>query len=128
MTVVDSDVFIDALRGFPAAERWLTALAAHRDGAFCAITESELLAGALCNDPNRRQAVLHLLARYRKLPVDNPITQTAGDFRRKYGVSLPDALIAACAFHAGSPVATRNVRDFSKVQGIKLVAPYRFSS
>ena len=36
-------------------------------------------------------------------------------------LKLPDAIIAATALHTGTPLLTRNVKDFKKVRGLKLL-------
>lgn len=59
-----------------------------------------------------------------EIPIDNPLVQIAGDFRRNYKIAMPDALIAASAFSANAVLVTRNVRDFEKIEGLKLQVPY----
>lgn len=120
MRIIDSDIFIDAFRGVKKAEKWMKNAIQDGDCAFSAITESELLSGKDCNDVNKRESLLHFLALFSKISVDNPITQIAGDFRRKYGISLPDAIIAASATHTKSLLITRNVKDFSKIENLKI--------
>lgn len=124
MKVIDSDIFIDALRGVEKAEKWLRKTIENGDGAFSSITESELLSGKACNEREKRESLLHFLSLLEKIPVDNPVAQVAGDFSRKYNLLLPDAIIAASAFHTGSTLVTRNAKHFSGIEEIKLEIPY----
>ena len=41
-----------------------------------------------------------------------------------HGLTIPDALIAATAIAARSPLLTRNVRHFSCLPSLRLRAPY----
>ncbi len=124
MKVIDSDIFVDALRGVEKAENWLQKAVEAGGYAFSSITESELLSGKACNEKEKREALLYLLSMFEKISIDNPISQIAGDFRRKYGVLIPDAIVAASAFHTGSILVTRNEKDFSAIKEIKVEVPY----
>jgi predicted nucleic acid-binding protein len=122
MKVVDTDIFIDLFRGLPQA---LPYLRDHADEiTFSAITEGELLSGSICNDDKEREKVFHVLSQFDKIPVDNPLIQVAADIRRKYGMELPDAIVAASALITEATLITRNVRDFQKIQGLELEKPY----
>jgi len=125
MKVIDSDIFIDALRGVEKAEVFLRKAIDSNEGAFSAITESELLSGQECDEKEKREALLHLLSMLIKISVDNPVAQIAGDLRRQHGLLLPDAIIAATALYSDSILVTRNSKDFSSVKGLELEVPYR---
>ncbi|MBI1968296.1 type II toxin-antitoxin system VapC family toxin [Candidatus Woesearchaeota archaeon] len=122
MKVVDTDIFIDLFRGFAPAIKFFSE---HADEiVFSSITEAELLAGQICNDATEKERVLHVLGQFEKIPADNPLVQIAGEFRRKYGCEIPDALIAASAFLTASPLVTRNIADFQRIKGIMVEKPY----
>src|SRR3989344_1796805 len=97
--LIDSDIFIDVLRGFGPARDYIKKIA--KSGQlvfFCAITETELLAGSECNDAAKKDIALHLLSPFKKIIIENRIAQMAGDLRRAYlHLQVPDAVIAACA-------------------------------
>lgn len=122
MKILDTDIFIDFFRGVKEAAVFLTKHGG--DIAFCALTETELLSGQVCNDLREREKVFHLLSQFEKVPVDNPLVQVAGDLRRKYGISIPDALIAATAVVTGAVLVSRNAKDFEKVREIRTMKPY----
>ncbi len=107
--LVDTDVFIDHLRG--AAELKARQHRLH----YSVITRAELLAGTTATD-----AIDELLAPLREVPVERRIADRAGRVRRETGIRLPDALIAATALERTLQLATGNVRDFRQVRGLRI--------
>ena len=121
MILIDTDIFIDLLRGHKLAFDFFESL---KKANFSAITEAELISGQDCSNFSSREKVLHLLAMYNKISVGNPIAQRAGDFRREYNVPLDDSIIAASAVQIGATLVTRNLKDFSKIKDLKIKTPY----
>ena len=110
--LVDTDVFIDHLRG--AAELRPGRNRLH----YSVITRAELFAG------NTATALAsELLAPLREVPVDRDVAERAGRVAREFGLRLPDALIAATALEKGLQLSTRNVSDFDKVRGLRIKPP-----
>jgi predicted nucleic acid-binding protein len=109
--LVDTDIFIDHLRGVVALEP-----RQHRLH-YSVITRAELFAGTSATDAAGR-----LLAPFRELPVDREIAERAGRLRHETGVRLPDALIAATALCHGLLLTTRNRKDFESIRGLRLKA------
>lgn len=110
--LVDTDVFIDHLRGarpFDPKE--------HRVH-YSVITRAELLAGATAGEPVRT-----LLSPFREIEVNRDIADRAGEIRRATGVRLPDALIAATALLRDLVLVTRNRKDFARIAGLRSRAP-----
>jgi toxin FitB len=107
--LVDTDVFIDHLRG--AAELKAGRHRLH----YSVITRAELFAGATGTDLASR-----VLAAFREVPVDRAIAERAGRIRRETGVRLPDALIAATALERNLGLATRNTKDFESIRGLRV--------
>jgi predicted nucleic acid-binding protein len=111
--LVDTDVFIDHLRGHRAIDRG-------EDRVFYSVvTRAELFAG---RGAEERQ-VRTLLAPYAELEIDRPIAERAGQVRRTSGISVPDAIIAATALERDLIVVTRNAADFKRVEGLRTKAP-----
>lgn len=110
--LVDTDVFIDHLRG--AAELRPGRNRLH----YSVITRAELVAGNTATALTSR-----LLAPFREVPVDRSIAERAGRVAREAGVRLPDALIAATALEKDLQLLTRNTKDFEKVRGLRIRAP-----
>lgn len=109
--LVDTDVFIDHLRG--AAELRPGTHRLH----YSVVTRAELIAGTSASD-----AVVRLLAPFREMPVDRAVAERAGRIRRESGIRMPDALIAATALEHSLTLATRNRRDFDRVRQLRLRA------
>jgi predicted nucleic acid-binding protein len=59
-----------------------------------------------------------------EIPVDETIVKLAIALRRSYKLKLPDAVIAATALNFKHTLITRNEKDFSKIEGLKIVNPY----
>lgn len=107
--LVDTDVFIDHLRGAR-----LLAPGKHRLH-YSVITRAELFAGSTASN-----LVSTLLAPFREIPVERSVAERAGRIRRESGIRLPDALIAATAIENGLGLATRNRSDFDQVRSLRL--------
>lgn len=123
MKVLDTSILIDHLRGHVPATDFLDSLD-DNETAVSVITEAEVLSGESCNDTVVRESIAQLLARWERLEVSHDIALQTGNIKRKYRLALPDALIAATALIHKTEVLTKNVKDFSKVEGLVVKAPY----
>ena len=123
--VLDTDIFIDLLRGFEKAKIHFEELR-NKDYIiyFSAITEIELISGKECNKIEKKAEIIKILSHFSKIPVENNIAVKAGDFRRQYGVAFTDATIAATAFFMKADLVTRNVQDYKKIKEVRLRVPY----
>lgn len=121
--VIDTDIFIDHLRHFGSATDFIKGTEAH-DTYFSAITEAEILSGQDCDSEDKRRMVIALLSRFSKIHVDNTVAKLGGEIRRKFGLELDDALIAATAIKTGAVLVTRNVKDFKRIEGLEVKSPY----
>lgn len=107
--LVDTDVFIDHLRG--AAELRPGRHRLH----YSVVTRAELFAGTTPTD-----LVSQLLAPFREVSVDRPIAERAGRVAREFGLRLPDAIIAATALEGRLVLVTRNRKHFEGVRGVRI--------
>lgn len=124
MILLDTDIFIDHLRNVKLALDFFESLQQRDDVFFSAITEAELIAGSENDNPEKKEVLLHFLFCWNKIEVTNPIAVLAGDLKRKYNFLLPDAIIAATALHNNMEILTRNIKDFKKIKGLIVKAPY----
>lgn len=106
--LVDTDVFIDHLRG-------VKELTPRHGLHYSVITRAELFAGATGTDLAAR-----LLAPFREIPVNRAIAERAGRIRREHRLRMADALIAATAIEHRVGLATRNTHDFAPVHGLRV--------
>jgi predicted nucleic acid-binding protein len=109
--LVDTDVFVDHLRGATAIKP-----GRHRLH-YSVITRAELFAGNTATNLSAQ-----LLAPFREIGVDRSIAERAGRVAREFGIRLPDAVIAATALEHGLGLVTRNVKHFEKVRGLRIRA------
>ena len=113
--LVDTDVLIDYLRGFPAAIRFVTA---HSDRIIVsAMSVAELYAGVRGGAQEEEcQALSNFLSLFPVVPVSADIAKSGGLYRREYGgshgVGLADAVIAATAVASDAVLKTLNIRHF----------------
>ena len=121
MMLVDTDVLIWHLRGYPQATRRLDELGALM---VSAVSYLELLQGMR----NKAELVaVKKMLQHRAatlLPVSEAITQRAIELMESltlsHGLQIGDALIAATALDHGLPVLTANVKHFSAIAELKV--------
>lgn len=111
--LVDTDVFIDHLRGARRLEPYSDTIW------YSVVTRCELFSGSRVDEAGVRT----LLAPFREAHVDRPIAERAGRLRREVGTRIADALIAATALELGLVLVTRNVRDFERIPSLALLPP-----
>lgn len=123
MIILDTNVFIDYLRGYQPAIKFFESLD-HQTVLFSAITETELIAGKECSDTNNKERLLRLLNCFEKIFVTNQIAVLAGDICREYETWIADSIIAATAILTKSELLTKNLKDFQKIRDLKVKVPY----
>ncbi|MBI4016749.1 MAG: type II toxin-antitoxin system VapC family toxin [Candidatus Aenigmarchaeota archaeon] len=121
MILIDTNIFVDHLRNYPLAVEFFNSLTY---AIYSAVTEAELLAGKANDDEEKREKLMHFLHRWEKIHVTNPVAVLAGDLARKHNIEIPDAIIAATALLNEATLVTRNIKDFERVENLKLEMPY----
>jgi predicted nucleic acid-binding protein len=122
MMLVDTDVLIWHLRGYPQATRRLDELGALT---LSAVSYLEVLQGM--RNKAELVAVKKMLAHRAAtlLPVSEAITRRAIELMEaitlSHGLQMGDALIAATALDHGLPVLTANVKHFGAIQGLNAI-------
>lgn len=123
--VFDTNILIDHLRGISKATEILEKV---KDGTIVGyvstLTVAELFAGKGAEDKNKRVLLTELLTIFNVIKIDEMIARNAGDFKRKYQVTLADAMIAATTYSLRVKLATKNTKDFKKINEITVTEPY----
>lgn len=122
MKLLDTAVAIDHLRGYQPAVDLLRRLI--DEGKVLLSSEAvrfELLAGVKDDERNALEELCSVLA---WIPVDEPVSRTAGLMARTYrashsGIDDVDYLIAATAIVADADLLTTNVRHYPMFAGLE---------
>jgi len=110
--LVDTDIIIDFLRGFPEAVKYINNLVDNI--VISAISTAELYAGV--KGEEEKEVLESFLGLFPILEVNSIIARIAGLYKNKYfkshNIGLADALIAASAKHYNIDLKTLNCKHF----------------
>lgn len=130
MYALDTNTLLDYFRGKGKVAASLLAVPPS-EVALPAIVAYEVWIGVLgSQNARRRQAQYEqFLATVQVLPFDAGVSRRAAEIRhalerRGEGIGPLDTLIAATALANNATLVTRNVREFGRVQGLKLADWY----
>ncbi|MBF0182722.1 MAG: type II toxin-antitoxin system VapC family toxin [Magnetococcales bacterium] len=122
--LLDTNVLIDYLSRLPDALFTRMVDRALVDGASVSIiTTIELLGWRGHTDQSRLDA-RNLLRGMDEIPLSRTVADQVITLRGQLAIKLPDAIIAASALVEGVPLMTRNVADFKRVEGLRLIDPF----
>lgn len=65
-----------------------------------------------------------LLRGLREIPLNDTVTALAINIRQHRKVKIPDAIVAATAIHLSLPLVSRDIRDFSNIEGVSVINPF----
>ena len=123
--VFDTSILIDHLKGIKKACMLIKKVEdGEIEGIISVVSEAELLSAKRCENEEERKKIEELLGIFRKIEFTNEIAKLAASFKRRYGVSLLDCIIAATAFKEGCEIFTKNLKDFKRIKGVKAIKPY----
>ncbi len=134
MTIADTDFFIDVMNPVRAHHARAVAAAERFDASdeplwVSALTRFELATGCerYVDPPRERARVQALLEGYPTLAFTAEIAERAGRIhgalaRGGRALGAVDAMIAATALEQDAAVLSRNVREFRRVQGLRVDA------
>jgi predicted nucleic acid-binding protein len=116
-------VLIDFLAGKGAGADMVARELEDGDLHTTAITRFELHSGA--RSKRQKTTIMKLLAAVPALPIDEAAADTAAEVRRALekageGIGMADSLIAGTVLRHGGALLTRNLRHFSRVDGLGL--------
>ena len=124
VTVVDTDILIDAARQVREAVDCLQQIEQQSALAVSVITQMELFVG--CRNKAELRTTERFLQRFQVITLNDQACHAAVDLLRQYrlshGLAIPDALIAATAMTLGGQFITKNQRDYRFVDGLKLLS------
>ncbi len=125
LTIVDTDILIDIGRQVPAAAECLVRIEEHSVPAVSTVSQMELLVG--CRDKTEQRHAERFLERFHILKLTEQVSEIAlnplRQYRLRYGLAIPDALIAATAIALNQPFISKNQRDYRFIKGLQLL-PY----
>ena len=120
LTIVDSNVLIDAIRNRQPALRFLDGAADAGALWSSVLVRSELWVGSRQGEDDR---IADLIGRIMWRDVTPSIADHAGrlgaPFRLTHHIGVVDLVLAATAIELGGTVATLNVRDFPMFPGLQ---------
>jgi predicted nucleic acid-binding protein len=93
------------------------------EGAYSVITRIEVL-GYRQSESAENQAK-QLLSKLVELPLTSEIAERTIAIRKSLRIKVPDAIIAATALEYSLQLVSRNEEDFSQIQDLQLVNPFK---
>ncbi len=125
MTIVDTDILIDAGHSIKEAVACLKNIQASSALAISVVTQMELIIG--CHDKSELQKLEKFLKQFQIVKLNEAISDKAVELLRLYrlshGLLIADSLIAATALTLNVPFISKNQRDFKFIAGLNLL-PY----
>ena len=125
LTIVDTDVLIDAALQINKAIDCLDGLEQNSMLAISVITQMELFVG--CRNKTELGNTKRFLQRFQVLKLSDQISDKAIglllQYRLSHGLAIPDALIAATAITFNQPFISKNQRDYRFISELRLL-PY----
>ncbi len=117
--LVDTDVMVDFLRGYPKAVALIQAQSARV--ILSSIVVAELYAGV--RGDGELSALDSLVRLFRVVPVSPELARAAGLYKANYakshGVGLADAIVAATAESENADLETLNTKHYPMLKGLK---------
>ncbi len=123
--LIDTDIFIDALKGVKSAKELFRT---NDIELYCSIlSKKELLSKGGLKDSERKK-IRNMLSQIRVLRIDYDIHRKFFSLTKKYGDRenlFADYVIAATAWSKKLPLLTKNRRHFERIEEITLLPAYQ---
>jgi hypothetical protein len=124
VTLVDTDILIDAGRGVPEAIDCLKDIKANSTLTISIITQMELMIG--CRNKSELQKLDKFLKQFQIVRLNEAISEKSVEllriYRLSHGLLIADSLIAATALTLNVAVISKNQRDYKFIAGLNLLA------
>ena len=122
--LLDTNIFIYFFNGEVAVRGLFDKLfSGEIAGAYCPLTWVELLCYPGVTE-EEAAAIRELLQSLALVELTQEILDRAAQIRQAHRTPLPDALIGACAMERGYTLVTRNIKDFSSIEGLVIANPF----
>ena len=109
----------------PLVERFIDELLSKETPTISVISEIELLCWKTATEKD-----LNVLRSFIRdtfvVELEQPVKEKTVEIRKMYKIKLPDAIIAATALVYNLTLISRNVNDFKKINGLRIIDPYNF--
>lgn len=120
--LIDTDTVIDLLRGYTKRINKFIQRVEKKEIKVCIslISIVELYAGKDIEDKEKENVLMEFLSLTEIILLDQKLSKLAGNLKRKYNLSLADAVIAATAANSRIPLYTFNTRHFKAIAEVNL--------
>lgn len=125
--LIDTDILIDFLRGVIKIHDFLLDLKNQESLVISVVNIVEIYSGKDIKDTTKRVAIEEFLSEFEIILLDENLSKEAGEIKLEAQISFADAIIAATALSYDLILVSRNTKHFSKVKGLKIETPYKFS-
>ena len=105
------------------AEKYIDELLLENQPVISAITEIELLCWKNATEKDIQSLQL-FIKDCLVIELEQSIKIKTAEIRKAHGLKLPDAIIAASALVYELILLSRNVSDFTKIQGLQIINPW----
>lgn len=118
--LIDTDIIIDFLRGYDLRTKsfFLKFKNLEIKGYISLISIIELYSGIEKENNRQEISLKQLLSLLEILPIDFNLSKSAGFLRRKYNLSITDAIIAASSTYHKINLFTFNTKHYQKVPNL----------
>ena len=124
VSIVDTDILIDAGRGVAEAINCLKDIKANSTLTISIVTQMELLVG--CRNKSELQKLDKFLKQFQIVKLNEAISDKSVELLRVYrlshGLLIADSLIAATALTLDVAFISKNQRDYKFISGLNLLA------
>lgn len=121
--LLDTSVIVDFLRLKDKKNTLLARLIKNNYELYISIiTHAELYAGkSVWKSKNALEELEVLFSGMEVLPISTKISEKSGELKAAYDTNLLDAIIAATCISHNLDLATKNIKDFSKIINLNLL-------
>ena len=120
--LIDTSIIIDHLRLKDKNQTILYKLFQSKYNLFASIlTHTETYAGkSIWEKEAARSQLKNVLSGIKIIPLEEDVSEKAGEISTQYNLEIIDAIIAATALENKLTLATLNTKDFKNIKGLKL--------